>query len=464
MLEVKELSVKYLNQKDWLLEKTDLLVANPSCIGIIGKNGEGKTTFALTLIGLIPYLTKGNVEGHFQLNSIDYTNKPIEERLLNISYVFQDSESQVLFGNVSNILGLYESNSDSKSIREFIEFFKIGHLLNREPNSLSSGELQRVVLVASLRNNPDLLIYDEVTSVLDPILKHEFSKFIYKLVLMSKHVILMGQRPEILSPYTKTIFFIKDKRLSTADNLVLEKDSNALSIDSFYRNPQKKFNLFIKHFELFHKNENRFHFQVKDLEILHGQNIAILGVNGSGKTTFLNILYGLIRPKYFDIYINEEIFKSFKRSPLNGIVDCVFHSPYNQIIGGTIEEEINLINIEDEISRLFPFMVYNSDPLNLSFGQMRMLCFLSVFLRNKSLFCFDEPEFGLDSLNFTFVQDYLLKNKLEKQRTILFSTHDLEFAKKCADRIIVFKNGKICADEMSINIESISDWFKSYNL
>lgn len=464
MLEVKGLFVKYLNQKDWLLEKLDLLVANPSCIGIIGKNGEGKTTFASTLIGVIPYLTKGNVEGNFQLNRIDYSDKPIEERLVKISYVFQDSESQVLFGNVSNILGLYEKDCDTKTIREFVEFFKITHLLNREPYSLSSGELQRVVLVASLRNNPDLLIYDEVTSVLDPLLKIEFSKFTNKLVLKSKYVILMGQRPEMLSPYSKTIFVFKNKRLSISNNSSLVKDYISLSIESFYLKQPKEFNISIKDFELFRKDENRFHFQVKDLNIPHGQNIAILGVNGSGKTTFLNILYGLIKPKLFDICINEKIYKSFKKSPLNDVVDCVFHSPYNQIIGGTIEEEINMANYEKDINKLFPYLIYDSDPLNLSFGQMRMLCFISVFIRNKPLLCFDEPEFGLDSLNFAFVQNYLLKNKLEKQRTIIFSSHDLELAKKCADRIIIFKNGKICADEMSDNIVSISDWFKSYNL
>jgi energy-coupling factor transport system ATP-binding protein len=462
MFKIKELFVKYLYQKNWIFENASLDIPNPSCIGIIGNNGDGKTTLALTIIGTIPFLTKGNVSGDIICDGKNFINTGVEKRLEHISYVFQDSESQVLFGNVSNILGLNEFGPDKELIWKYVKFFGIEHLLERQPSTLSSGELQRVMLIGSLRNNPNLFIYDEVTSVLDPLLKEDFLFFVNQLVSQSKSVLLLGQRSEAISKYTNACYQIIDKKISAIEGY---HQLNVKSIDpqQLYSHIQNDFDLYIDNIEFLRKNSNKFHLFIKDLEIPSGQNIAIVGVNGSGKTTFLNILYGLVSPKKFEIKINNKKYTSFKKSHLNNIVDYVFHNPYNQIICGTIREELGSIDKENEIKRLFPFLDYDSDPLNLSYGQLRMLCFLKEALKNKPILCIDEPEIGLDSTNFSFIQNYLILNKIEKKRTIIYSTHDLDFAKKSADRIILFRNGKICANELADRILSINEWFKSYN-
>ena len=91
-----------------------------------------------------------------------------------------------------------------------------------------------------------------------------------------------------------------------------------------------------------------------------------------------------------------------------------------------------------------------------------MLSFLQNILRDKPLLCLDEPEYGLDNKNYALVQQYLQYNCNEKVKTILFSTHDLELAKRCSNRVILFKAGRICAMEKTEDISDLYSWFISY--
>ena len=468
MFELKDFSVTYAGCPDWILQDIHLCREVPGCLGLIGENGSGKTTLAAALTGVIPEYINGSIRGIVSLDGENLSLLPLSRRLEKVAYVLQDFESQILFGNVENILGLNEKNTCKDILYKAIELLKIEHLLQCSPSSLSSGELQRIVLAASLRGNPALLIYDEVTSVLDPLLKRKLQEYIAWLSEMGKYILLMGQRSSLLSLYTNRIYRIKNHSI-VPDG---PEEECSINVDWSLLEKQKpgtesSGNLLLEKLLLVRKNnENSFCLNIEGMVLPRGETIAVLGAYGSGKTTFFNLLYGLIKPDYCRIVWGTKKYEGSRLKELGNSIDYVMHNPYHGITCNTVLGELNSTATDEtcihHIFKLFPFLLPEIDPYNLSFGQLRMLSFLQSILRDKPLLCLDEPEYGLDNKNYALVQQYLQYNCNEKVKTILFSTHDLELAKRCSNRVILFKAGRICAMEKTEDISDLYSWFISY--
>ena len=442
-LRIENLYVKYSEEIRWQIDKLSLILEKGGCLGIIASNGNGKTTLAYGIVGIIPEIFKGTVKGKVVLDEIEYSSVSLGERIRNISYVFQDIESQTLFGTISNIFGLNESDEKQNLVKDCIRYFELEKYLDRTPNTLSSGELQKVVLVASLRNNPRLLIYDEVTSVLDPIMKGKFLGYIQKLKENGITTILLGQRLNLVSKYTNNVLQIKDGVLSPVN---IEENVQSVAIKKIYREPDRKFDIQIDRI-VYRAPGGQFCLNVEELKLQEGQNIALVGTNGSGKTTFINILYGFIKAHEFEIHIDGKRYTNHKKSPINNIVDIVLHNTNSQILASKTEEIFRHLDVEKRaLENIIPFIDYEKDPLTMSFGQIKVVTCIASFLSRNPVICIDEPEYGLDEYNYSIIQSYLKMNKEKKGKTILFATHDIEMAKKHADKIVVFSEGYIIAE------------------
>jgi energy-coupling factor transport system ATP-binding protein len=468
MIDIKSLSVKYENENsDWILSNFNLKFENNTCIGIIGDNGSGKTTLAHALIGIIPFLTKGLVKGAVLLNNFDFLQDSIDSRLNNISYSFQDVESQILFGNVSDVIGLNEISSPKDLINNIIRILGIQHLLDRNPDELSGGEAQRVALASAFRLDPKFIIYDEATSALDPITKRDFHLLINYLKSHNKSILLLGQRPEILLPYTDDVFMLNDSnafkyKSNKQKKISLENNTNDFWNNTILNSELNSFNiseLFIKELFFLRKKPNQFKIEIRNFKISGGENIAILGKNGSGKTTFLHLLNGLLKANRFFYRINSD--NHFDSNNISEYIKTVYHSPNSQIIGTTVDEELFGIEkkIKSEIIKRFSFFEFQKDPLDLSFGQQRLLCLLSSFFSNRPILFIDEPEFGIDSNNIQYIKSYFQLNQKEKIKTIVFTTHDLEFAYELADRCLLMDNGNIIAEIKPNSLIELENWF-----
>ncbi len=471
MINIEDLSVSYgSSTNEWILKGLDLKINDTYCVGLIGKNGSGKTTLAHALIGIIPEITKGIVKGAFHFNKYNLFDRDINDRLKYIAYTFQDVESQILFGNVSDVIGLNEKNNGRELIERAIELLKIQHLLNRNPHELSGGEIQRVALASTFRVNPELIIYDEATSALDPILKRDFFELIQYLKKINKSILMMGQRPEILFLYTDENFELIDGTISKHNG---SEESGADGYEREYEfwDEVEKMNesqleylpkLSIKDLQFRRKKGVDFLLNIQDLIISPGERIALLGVNGSGKSTLLALLNGLLLADRFLFKMDGREYTSLKKSRLGDLIKIVYHSPTSQIIGTKIEEELfGFQQINSEIQGLleqhFPFLESGKDPLNLSFGQQRILCMLSAFLSDKPILLIDEPEYGVDYHYLKYIKAYMLKNR--RNKALIFSTHDLELAAQIADRCFLMCDGTIVSEIKSKSTEEVRDWF-----
>lgn len=186
---------------------------------------------------------------------------------------------------------------------------------------------------------------------------------------------------------------------------------------------------------------------------LSEKKIAIIGANGSGKSTFVRMLNGLIKPTKGNIYIeNIDIYKNLKE--IRKKVGFVFQNPDNQIVFPTVEEDIafglkNLKTppkqIDIKVNKILE--KYNMQHLRhkschlLSGGEKQMVAILSVLVIEPDLIIFDEPTTQLDLKNKIKISNTILS----LEQNVIVISHDMEQIKNF-DRVIMFEKGKIAKD------------------
>ncbi|WP_077613481.1 energy-coupling factor ABC transporter ATP-binding protein [Clostridium sp. Marseille-P2415] len=189
-----------------------------------------------------------------------------------------------------------------------------------------------------------------------------------------------------------------------------------------------------------------------------GEKIAVLGSNGAGKSTcFLN-LNGVLWPESGRIrYRGKEIGKK-DLNELRKNVGIVFQDADNQIIASTVFAEVSFgpVNLKlpkEEVKRrvetaldcmnLMPMK--DRPPHYLSGGEKKRVSIADIIAMESEIVIFDEPTASLDPVNVEMLKDVLDK-MAGMGKTLMISTHDVDFAYRWADRAVVFADGRIIAD------------------
>ncbi len=475
-LDLDAIWVAYGLSEEWVLRGLSLRSDRGECVGIVGSNGSGKSTLAHAIIGVLPHITPGQVRGKAYLDGKDLFLESLDKRLERVGYSFQDVESQILFGRVADVLGMKEIGSDKVLLKRAIEDLGVEHLLGRRPEELSGGEAQRVALITALRRGPGLVLYDEATSALDPPARRAFGKLIRHLQNEGRTVILLGQRSEMLTPYCSRLLTLRDGRLheeSGSDPVHCRSRELAKAFwDTLMKHmtwPKVLFSeLKLKGVKFIHKRTG-FMLGPIDFSISSGETIAILGPNGSGKTTLFLLLIGALRPLSGGFALGSQEYPSTRMSPWPETITMVLQSPLAQIIGATVEDELKAavsptIPLDDrQIRNLlldhFPYLEFSKDPLQLSYGQQRMLTLISVLLSDHPVLIIEEPEQGLDKASLEYVKTWFQINRRQRARTVLFSTHDLKLATELADRCLLLVDGKVVGQISTSDPSELEEWY-----
>lgn len=199
-----------------------------------------------------------------------------------------------------------------------------------------------------------------------------------------------------------------------------------------------------------------------NIEIYQGERIAVLGNNGAGKSTFFLILNGVLPLQHGKMIFHEQELKHNKKdlTTLRKQVGYVFQDPDNQIIAPTVESEISfgLMNlklpeeetkerINEAVNELNLMQYRKSPPHYLSGGEKKRVSIADILVMKPEVLLFDEPTASLDGKNVAAFEEILEKQSV-RGRTTLISTHDIDFAWRWAERIVVFHQGEIVADDI----------------
>lgn len=155
-------------------------ISKGKLITLYGKSGAGKTTILKIIAGLLKP-DNGNiaVDGNIWFDSVKKINLRTQKR--NLGFVFQDYS---LFPNMSvkeNLTFALAKGQDRTIVNDLIEIIELGNLQNRDPNTLSGGQKQKVALARTLVQRPEILLLDEPLSALDEEMRIRLQRYILKV-------------------------------------------------------------------------------------------------------------------------------------------------------------------------------------------------------------------------------------------------------------------------------------------
>lgn len=199
-----------------------------------------------------------------------------------------------------------------------------------------------------------------------------------------------------------------------------------------------------------------------DLKIEDGEILGIIGHTGSGKSTLIQHLNGLLKPTEGAVYFNGEDIhdKDFSMKKLRSKIGLVFQYPEHQLFETTIFEDVcfgpknqgldkktvELRAFEALHNVGFPDELYDQSPFDLSGGQKRRVAIAGVLAMKPQVLILDEPTAGLDPAGRDEILNLIAKMHKELGITVILVSHSMEDVAKYVERIIVMNSGEVMYD------------------
>ena len=198
------------------------------------------------------------------------------------------------------------------------------------------------------------------------------------------------------------------------------------------------------------------------VEIHAGELVAVIGHTGSGKSTFMQHLNGLLRPDGGTVYVDgEDIFATKEATrDVRFKVGLVFQYPEYQLFEETVYKDISFgpknmklseAEIDERVREAAHFTgveeeLFERSPLELSGGQKRRVAIAGVMAMRPRVLILDEPTAGLDPAGCAGILQNITDYRRETGSTVLLVTHSMDDAAKIAGRLIVFHEGSVAMD------------------
>lgn len=502
ILSIKDLTFSYPNKENFALQNVNLSINSGDFVVVCGQSGSGKTTLLRMLKKEIaPY---GEKQGAVYYKGEDVEKLDDKISAQKIGFVFQKPDQQIVTDKVWHELafGLESLGYDSDYIRlrvgEMANYFGITSLFRKKTTELSGGQKQLMNLASVMAMSPDVIILDEPTSQLDPITANDFITTLKKINdELGLTVIIIEHRLQEVFPIADKVAVMEDGKVICYDTPrnVCEKLSNhpmSQGFPSAVRIWQKSGSkgdcpLTVKEGRNFinsNFSERKlplrntipntediitlkdvfFRYEKGGNDILSGTNLSIkkgehfciLGGNGSGKTTTLKILAGLLKPYRGKVIIDNNKMTKKTTADFNRLgVAMLPQNPESVFLKSRViddytelckikgieksayEDKINLVAEKLGIKDLL-----ENHPYDLSGGEIQKCALGKVLISEPKILLLDEPTKGVDAYSKLSLSKILQEIK-SGGVTIITVTHDVEFASIVADRCGLFFDGEV---------------------
>lgn len=422
-------------------------------VGILGKNGIGKSTAIQVLAGLLkPNLGKEHEASYddliefFKGSEAQIFFEKIKKGEITVSYKPQqvDLIPKNFKGKVQDLL---KKADETARFDKVVDALDLKHVLDTDVANVSGGELQRVAIAATVLKKANFYVFDEPTSYLDIKQRIKVSKFIKNLATEDTAVLVVEHDLIILDYMTDLIHIMfgepgvygivsLPKTTRAGINVYLEgylKDQNIRFRDhslKFESRPplSEQSGTELTAWENLHKKLGNFQFSAKKGVLNKKTAAGILGENGIGKTTFVKILAGVIEPDSGEI--TEKITVSYKPQYLETASDTLVATLLNDAVEKYETQLIRPLNIKPLLLK----------PLNqLSGGELQRVSIAHALAQKADLYLLDEPSAYLD-VEQRLIVSKVIRDIIEHRGcSILVVDHDLVFIDYLSDELVVFE-------------------------
>jgi energy-coupling factor transport system ATP-binding protein len=493
---VRHITYRYAPDLPDVLKDVDFEIEPGKVTAVVGPSGCGKSTLVEILSGVIPALvSKGVLRGAFDAPDGTLT-----------SVVSQTPENQLFGYGVEDAIafGLENMGVASDEIASRVEYvldlLNLQHLRLRSVANLSGGQRQSVCIASVLAMNPDVLVMDEPVSSLDPGGKRMVQDILRQLAKNGNTVLLVDNNLVWSADIVDHVVGLRDGVKvfdGTRDDFFRDRcaahDLGVVvpqEVEVYHALAEKLPGLPLFHdlagaqsalaarlprasadaapppapaaasapavvtaHQLTKVFDDGFR-ALSDVNasVPEGRILAILGQNGSGKTTFVKHLNGLLKPTSGDVRYRGESTLGRSVAQISRNVILVFQHPEHMLFADTVEEEITFCarmhGTEFPLDRLTDVLRrYGLDadretfPLNLSMGKKHMLTILSVLFSRADVIVLDEPTLGMDALLVAQLEELMAALKASG-KTVVVISHEIPLVFRVADAAIVLSRGE----------------------
>ena len=203
-----------------MLRGVSLELRRGEFVGLVGTTGAGKSTFCLTLNGLIPHYAGGDFQGEVTVDGQDTRRLTVADLSARVGLVFQDADAQLVMSTVEEecLLGPLSqglSRAEARArARAMLDVLEIPHLAGRSPQTLSGGQKQRTAIAAVMATAPEVLVLDEATSELDALTVHKLFAFCARLNReRGTTILIVSHEMELLAQHADRLILMSEGRI-----------------------------------------------------------------------------------------------------------------------------------------------------------------------------------------------------------------------------------------------------------
>ncbi len=486
-----------------ILKGVDLTIKKGEFIALLGRNGSGKTTFSKQLNAILRPSEGTVTVDEMGTKDADKTYE-IRQR---VGMVFQNPDNQMVAANVEEEVAFGPENLGMESdiivarVKQALEQVRMWKRRKTAPNHLSGGQKQRIAIAGILAMHPDYIVLDEPTAMLDPKGRKEVMEALQRLNQEQEMTVILITHDMEEAALASRVILLADgqmrfdgrpEKFFGADALLAEMGMEAplsyrvqqamgsaanlqsgagekrdkCKIDALDTFEKDKDLLSLQHVSYIYSLGTAYEKVALDdvnLSLGKGEIVGLAGHTGSGKSTMIQLLNGLLKPTSGTVtFEGKDIHaKGYSGNYLRSKVGMVFQYPEHQMICDTVWEDVAFgpgkqgltgeaceTRVEEALRFVdLPEKYYQASPLQLSGGQKRRVAIAGVLAMHPEYIILDEPAAGLDAAGKREIFDRIRRMSREQGIGVLLVSHSMEDLAEYADRIIVLDDGKKILDD-----------------